>query len=433
MAQILLIADDLTGANDSGVQLVRHGFSSAVFFAGQPAADSADVIVVDTDSRASTPREAYDRVRQTADRLAATGPALVYKKIDSTLRGNLGAEIDAVLDAFQLALALIAPAFPRIGRTTQHGVQFLHGVPVHETEIGRDPKAPVRTGVIADLLSQQSRRRVGRLTLDDLRSGAGAQRIADLVGEGVSLVVCDAILEEDLRQVAMTGRGLGQPVLWVGSAGLADVLPDALGLAPSGAPRSEDDNAVKGPILVAVGSVSSTTRGQLAQVLGRPDVTGVEVDTLALVAGDATAEAEIARCVSAGLEALKAGRNLAVYSSVAADAVARTQAAGQALGLTPTACSERVAATLGSISGRLCGETSVGGLVLTGGDTAQAVCRAIGASGISLLREVEPGIPLGRLVAPRPYGVVTKAGAFGTEGALSLAIDALRKGVESHA
>lgn len=432
MAQILLIADDLTGSNDSGVQFVRHGFGAAVFFAGQPVTDAADVIVVDTDSRGRSPREAYDRTRQAADRLAGTRPALVYKKIDSTLRGNLGAETDAALDAFCLPVALVAPAFPRIGRTTQEGIQFLHGTPVHETEIGRDPKAPVRTSAILDLLSGQSHRRAGRLTLADLRSGAGAQRIAALMDEGVSLVVCDAVSEEDLHQVAAAGRMLGQPVLWVGSAGLADVLPDALGLTPSRALAAEDDGTVDGPVLVAVGSVSDTSRGQLADVLSRSDVTGVEVDTLTLVAGDSAAEAEIARCVAAGRAALEAGRNLALYSSVAAGAVARTQAAGQALGLTPTACSELVAAAMGRIGGQLCRETFVGGLVLTGGDTAQAVCQAIGATGINLLREVAPGIPLGRLVASRPYGAITKAGAFGTAQALSLAIDSLRKGVHQN-
>lgn len=71
-------------------------------------------------------------------------------------------------------------------------------------------------------------------------------------------------------------------------------------------------------------------------------------------------------------------------------------------------------------------ETALQGVILTGGDTAKAVCRHLGVSGIQLLREVEPGIPLGRLVGDTPLPVVTKAGAFGSELSLSHAKTALK-------
>lgn len=427
MTRIVLIADDLTGANDAGVQFVRHGFQASVIFAGQPVQAGTEVLVVDTDTRGRPTEAAYALTRQAADQLAQLMPRLVYKKVDSTLRGNLAAEIDAVLDSFGLRLALIAPAFPRIGRTTLDGVQYLNGTPVHETEIGRDPKAPVITADLNHLLAEGSKRQVGKLTLEDLRSGSADRRLVDLAAEGCALVICDATAEEDLRQVALAGARLGEPVLWVGSAGLADMLPEALGLRPNegGAAAVEPGT---GPVLLAVGSVSSVSRGQLTTVLAQPGVLGVALDAEQVVTGDVAAAAEEERCAALALEALLAGTDVALFSTIAGNSVARTQQRGLAVGLSPVQSAERVAQSLGRVAGLLCRKAAIGGLVLTGGDTAQAVCRAIGATGIELIREVEPGIPLGRLVGGRSYLAVTKAGAFGTEQALQKAVVSIKGG-----
>lgn len=384
------------------------------------------MVVVDTDTRWRPAEEAYARTRRAAEQLATANPSLVYKKIDSTLRGNLGAEIDAVMDAFHLQVALIAPAFPRTGRTTLDGSQYLNGVPVNETEIGRDPKTPVTTAVIKELLAAQSRRPVASVTLAQLRDAGAVELVRDLVDAGTALIVCDATEEEDLRRVAAAGRELAVMPLWVGSAGLADVLPAVLGFTPARAAAAISMGLGSGPVLLVVGSVSSVSRRQLAQVLGRQGVTGVAADALSLVSGGAAGEAEVARCVAEGVGALRGGQDLALYSSVDDEAVARAQAVGREQGLTPKDTSERVAAGLALIAERVCREVTPGGLVLTGGDTALAVCRALGATGIDLVREVEPGIPLGRMVGPRAYGAVTKAGAFGTDQALMLAIDALK-------
>ncbi len=430
MTQIALIADDLTGANDSGVQFVRHGFSASVFFAGQPVQQGADVVVLDTDTRGATAAEAYEATRKAAGLLVEIKPSLVYKKVDSTLRGNLAAEIDAVMDAFGMEVALIAPAFPRIGRTTEDGVQYLNGAPVHETEIGRDPKAPVRTSNIPQLLRDGSRRKVGLIHHETVRDGLAPERLRDLRADGAELIVCDGLSEQDLVQVARAGRELGGRVLYVGSAGLADVLPKELGLMPGARAAAREEAAgPTGPVLLAVGSVSSVSRGQLARVLREPAVTGVELRTADWISGGPVAEAEEERCFAAGVAALQAGGDLALFSSVQADAVARTQALGRARGMSPIQVSEQVAEALGRIAGRLCQSARVGGLVLTGGDTAQAVCRNVGATGFDLLSEVEPGIPLGRLVGAAPYRAVTKAGAFGTEEALWSAMQRVKGGV----
>lgn len=146
MTRLAIIADDLSSATDCGAQVVRSGLSVVVPLGGYslPAqARATQVISVDTDSRSLSPDRAYDKVRAAAQQLVTEGWTHFYKSVDSTLRGNLGAEIEAVLEVVKPDCAIIAPAFPKYGRTTVDGVQYLHDRPLHETEFGTDPTTPV--------------------------------------------------------------------------------------------------------------------------------------------------------------------------------------------------------------------------------------------------------------------------------------------------
>ena len=153
MLKLAVIADDLTGANDAGVQFAKEGLKVQVLLGEsgeEQEKELPDVIVLDTDSRAAIPDQAYERVRKAGGlikRLTSSRPA-VFKKIDSTLRGNLGAEIDAVMDELGFEWAAVAPAFPVNGRITVGGWHLLHQVPIAESEIARDPKTPVVESVL---------------------------------------------------------------------------------------------------------------------------------------------------------------------------------------------------------------------------------------------------------------------------------------------
>src|SRR3712207_1977795 len=144
MPAIAIIADDLTGAADSGVQLVRAGYRTAVVFRGCPVPSESDLdaVALDTDSRPMPAGFAAKRVVEAAN--AVRDARIVYKKMDSTLRGPVAAELVAALEATGHRTAVVAPAFPAAGRTTVGGVQLIRGAPVHETGFAEDPKTPVR-------------------------------------------------------------------------------------------------------------------------------------------------------------------------------------------------------------------------------------------------------------------------------------------------
>lgn len=432
MKKIAIIADDLTGASDSGVQFARKGLKTAVVFdvdQVSASAAGADAVAIETDSRAIAPAEARERARQAAKGARLAGLTQIFKKVDSTLRGNLGPEIDGIMDEIPFDLAVVAPAFPKLGRTTVAGRHLLKGMPLEETEIGRDPKCPVHESQIERLLATQSCRKSGLVPLTVLHEGPAAveSRVAELREQGVELVIFDAEADEDLQRIAEAMAGTAYHVLWVGSAGLADFLPAALGLI--GRDEAASLPAGTRPVMLVAGSVSPVTRAQVAAVRSAPGVVSAELNPLQILTdGDACAT-EVARCEAILLPALAAGLDVVLTSGTTPGQVASAQALGDSLDLDSTAVSNRIALVLGQLAAQIITNTELQGLILTGGDTAKAVCRRLGVAGLEVCTELEPGVPLSRFVGTRPVPVVTKAGAFGTEETLLRALRTLKGGI----
>src|SRR5829696_6365168 len=173
--RVAIIADDLTGAADTGVQLARAGYRTAVAFrdAPIPPAEDLDAVALDTDSRAMPAGFAAKRVMEAGHTVRHA--RIVYKKLDSTLRGPIAAELAAALGASGRDRAVVAPAFPAAGRTTVDGVQLVRGVPVHETEAKNDPRTPVREGHVPTLLATAFPSVVS-LSVEDLANPAAVRR-----------------------------------------------------------------------------------------------------------------------------------------------------------------------------------------------------------------------------------------------------------------
>jgi uncharacterized protein YgbK (DUF1537 family) len=145
-----VIADDLTGAAELGAIGWRHGLHAEIIRSGRPGA--ADLVCVDTDSRAIEPAEAAKRAAAAAKMLRAAGAKWIYKKVDSVLRGQVTAEVEAVMKQLKLERALLLPANPSLGRTIRHGEYFLRGRPLHKTEFAHDPHYPRRSSQVLRLV-----------------------------------------------------------------------------------------------------------------------------------------------------------------------------------------------------------------------------------------------------------------------------------------
>ncbi|MDF2814866.1 MAG: hypothetical protein K0Q81_1066 [Paenibacillus sp.] len=435
MRHMAIIADDLTGASDSGVQFARKGLDTQVVFDLKHfSTDIQDIhtVVLDTDSRSVPSQTAFEKALQAAIVVHKAGFKHVYKKMDSTLRGNLGSELDAVLDTIQVDFAVVAPAFPKIGRTTSNGVHYLNGVPIDQTEIARDPKSPVKESDLVKLFTSQSKRKVGLIPLDILHAGKEQviNKIEALLQDHMEIIVFDAMMEEDMQQIAEIIAGSDYRVLWAGSAGLADYLPAALSFPVSNSKPQALPVSNK-PVLLVAGSISKVTRNQVSIYNEDPLVRAVELDTVKMITSDEGSIQETERCRNELLAAIAAGSDASLYASSSPEQVQSSKDAGAVRGIDPTEVSNRIANILGEIASGLIQQVELQGVILTGGDTAKAVCRHLGVSGIQLIREIEPGIPLGKLVGNTSLWVVTKAGAFGNDNSLSHAKQAL-KGEQSN-
>ena len=410
MPYLVVVADDLTGAMDTAHGFAERGCETRVGVAPSDV-PSADVIAVNSDSRYVDARTAASAVRRCVSGLDAT----IYKKVDSTLRGNVVAEVDAAIEESGAELAIVAPAFPATGRTTRDGIHRVDGVPLDETEYAADENGP-STADLPRLLGA-SRYPVVHVGLDVVDRGPDAIAAA-IDTDGPVLAACDATEDDHLAAVARSVAVVDGPVVFVGSGGLArhvDVeecdrrtisIPESHGNAPLG----------------IVGSVNEHTIAALDAV---PDDVVVAIDPGEAVRNPVAAGRDAG---TAAADRLTLGDPAVVTAARRRSAVDRAIAAGEACGLGRADVGERVRESLSNAARTAVGGDSPSGLLVTGGDVAVGVFDALDATSVSLTGEdVEAGIPIGVVDDGLASGlpVVTKAGGFGGEATIVNCLRAL--------
>lgn len=375
-----IIADDLTGAADAAAAF-GPTHSSSVILDVDGTWPEADILSVNTESRYLAPEEASAAVTA-AVALALEQDRQVFKKIDSLLRGNVGAEVAAALgrvsEGHSRGLALVAPAFPGTGRTTVGGLVHVNGAQNAQGSFDGDVAAALAAGGLAvELVGLETHRTPANL----------AAHLRNVQERGRDAVVLDAVSDDDLKRVATASALLDFPALLVGSGGLAGHI------APRGEARDvlQEHARCVTRTLTVIGSYSGLARQQTEALVAA----GAEHITLnnQALEDPAVAQKVVAAMVRTDV-VLTPDPMGAVDKSqalVVAEALARATAAGV----------EHCEA-----------------LVLTGGETATAVLKALGAGSFTVIGEIEPGVVMSLLPEPLPL-LVTKAGAFGDAGTLA--------------
>ena len=410
--KIGVLADDLTGAFDTGVQFRSWGLSVEVLIGDVKDASKlvSDVIVVDTESRQLNSGDAYQRVYRSTEKLVALGVERVYKKVDSTMRGNVGAELDAAMDASKAGFAIFAPAYPTYRRTTLSGKQLVDNIPLEETEyVGELSET---TSEVAAIIGAQSRRKTGLVTFDVVEAGPPAinARIDALKKGGAEVAIFDVLTEKHLIDIS---RSIGDAKLLVGSAGFASELPLGLGL-----------RTVK-PILSVCGSTRRLSRVQVRNLHDRLGFKEVEIGINKLIDGADSVKAEVRRCVGEAVEALREGVDVSITSSPKETSADEFIAHAKKRHIKEAEAKLFIDEAMGEITSAIVSEAEILGLILTGGATGLMVCQKLGAESARIVEEIEPGIPLLTLSTGTP--AVTKAGGFGVEDSLIQATQRLRR------
>src|SRR5512139_1523082 len=197
MLRVAVIADDLTGAADTGIQFCRPGVPTYLLgydhIRSFPFPESPHSLSLFTNTRNVNAGQAGNTVSRVASAIKNLNQEFIYKKIDSCLRGNIGAELDSLVESMGYEVCFVSSALPAQGRTILHDVHYLRGVPLAETEMARDPVSAVTESRVSVLLGRQSRCRIGRVDLDILESTSKEllRHIRRLIRQGSKHIVFD--------------------------------------------------------------------------------------------------------------------------------------------------------------------------------------------------------------------------------------------------
>lgn len=398
--KVLVLADDFTGANDAGVYLADVGMRVDVAFrAGYQS--EAQALILNSDSRALPKIQATERIASLLlDAITHFHPRWQVKKMDSTLRGNIGSELEKMMQVLGCTLAVVAPAFPAAGRVTRDGCCYVHGTLLTETEFASDPKTPVAHADIAALIGLQSTIACHHETLHSLGS---ALRQAD---NPPQVLIVDAQTNDDLDSIIATVAQSEAPVLLAGSAGLCDALARHL--------------AVKqhGPLLAVVGSMSEIAQQQIAALRGHPRIQQIEIDVNNAFTGDT--ESDVQRIVSA----IQRSRHCIVSTANDAKARRSIDELCRQHGKSRAELGEQICRHLAQLVQLALNDSQPGALYLSGGDVAIAVATRLQATGFQITGRVAQCVPYGHFLGSswqRP--VMTKAGGFGSETTLREVVD----------
>lgn len=399
---MLIVADDLTGAMDTAVNTKLLTASTIVRWkAVQGTVDG--ICVVDTESRNMTAQKATDKTRELIlPILKANNYSVVYKKIDSTMRGNIIAELRVLMEEYKPHMIIVAPAFPAVGRTIIDGMCYVNGVLLRNTEFARDPLAPAYTGRIPDWLREELDIEVYHHTIHEI-----TPETVLLNGMHTFDSETDFHLQSIVKKIPPMGE---RRILLVGSAALATEF-FAL------------HSTMKKPVLAFVGSVGQQTVEQINYA----QMHGVKVIKLPLT--ELYRSGNIESIIKEAQEALRLGTDVILTAAQSREDYYAALQYEEDNNLAKGTLSHFIKELMGCLSKRIVPQTELSGIFITGGDTAISVLHSLEADGAEIQFEVIKGFVCSALQDGLSPGLkaITKAGAFGQETDLYMCIQRLKE------
>lgn len=410
MIQLLIIADDFTGALDTGVQFAASGLATRVI-TGQNVSlrelvGTCEVLVVDAETRHMPSSEAYAVVYGIVSQASELEVPHIYKKTDSALRGNIGGELIALMEASGEESLPFLPAFPKMNRNTVDGVHYISGVPVAESVFGADPFEPVRHSRVADLIAEQSD--VAVHSLPALTEDAP-------IPQESGIWVFDASSQEELENTGKRLLAEGKLRIMAGCAGFGAALPELLHL---GTGKPAPMPALEQNFLVICGSVNPITVAQLdhAEAQGFLRVRMAPEQKL----DPKHWQTESGQQELAALRRLLEENPYRILDTNDFGGNQETADYAAKYGMTIQDVRKAVSGTIGYLVSQLFSSPKLGTLLITGGDTLLQCMDYMGIHEIEPLCEMEAGVVLSRFTY---HGftryVISKSGGFGKQDLLT--------------
>lgn len=418
---IAIIADDLTGANDTSLQFFIQGCMTQVAFGEDISIDEnlkTEVFAMSTESRNISSDLAIERVKNASlNILKEYGFEYIYKKIDSVLRGNIGVEIMTLIETLDFDAAIIFPAFPNEGRTTIGAYQLLKGVPIQRTEVSRDPAFPITESNIVNLLRNQIDAKqseiVDLISLDIVMKGAGPilTKLNDLISKGKKLIVADAVSTTDLEQIVLAVTKSNYNILPCGSAGAAQAFSKIW--HNEGDKTSHVAQSIPLlPKLVVSGSATDLTASQIKRL---QEYDGIENTYFISIKPENIFSDDYADIAQRAINNLNKENTVIIHSS---DLIEDNDKLSSLLienEITKEKFISKICDYLAAVTRTVMAEKQAI-LITVGGETSYKCCRAIGSKNLQIIDTVAPAIPLG--VDHKGQLIVTKSGNLGTQNTL---------------
>ena len=410
-----IVADDLTGANDTALQFHNQGAKTKILLDTSFVPDRKDVTevwAISSESRNCNIEEALNRVTYVVKNFAENFSfEYYYKKIDSTVRGHIALETLTMLDILEYDAALIIPAFPQEGRITVGGYHLLKSIPIGRTEIAMDPHSPILESHIPTLLKSQlndeQKDLVGTLDLKTVMNGAGPIliRINELVKEGKKLIVADSTSITDIEQIALAVQKCDKKLLPAGTAAGAQVF-GKFWLADIETEK-ETIKLPKLPKFIVSGTATQITAEQIQKLEQSDDYDNVNFIPLEMRDILCGIDDElVARIVTN----LKSGVTVCVHTSHLITNFDGFSDDSDKAELTKNKFASMITDYLAELTKQVLSEINVI-LITLGGETSYKCCSKIDSKMLRLVDEVAPAISL--CSDSNKQWIVTKSGNLG--------------------
>ena len=404
-----MLADDFTGALDTGAQFAQQSIptlvSTRIDVLDQGVDEEISAVVLDLETRHLSPTEAAVRVRRAVQLAQRKGVESFYKKTDSTLRGNIGSELAALLEAAGSSFLSFVPAYPKNGRITVAGRQYVDGVPVHLSPYGQDPQNPVRSSHVPEIIAGQTSIPV------QVAESHDSIQLERLKQAESRIVVFDARTDEDLRSIAEQLKRSGLLRVTAGCAGFAEQLPTALGLKRQSVPKL----VCPSQLLIICGSTNRISLGQIEAAVQ----SGVERITIPpgqlLRRRGKHREVLFERSLLLRIERiLTVGGDLILQTARGQADIDRFHRFAREHGLQEQKVPRLVTQALGDLVGRILRFHGRLTPVVFGGDTAIAVMETLGLPKFLPIEQIVHGVVVSRMINEFvDLPLITKAGGFG--------------------
>lgn len=420
MIKILILADDITGALDTGVKFAISG--SAVRVATDRTYDftkdsSMEVLVINTETRHMPYQEAYKIVFDIVKRACIVGIPHIYKKTDSALRGNIGSELTALLDASEEKVLPFLPAYPQMNRVTIKGIHYIDGVPVHLSEFGKDPFEPVTSSYIPNIIRQQND--VSIETVPFVKRKPFIYN--DEINKGI--YIFDTQSENDLISIAQNLNNQRKLRIMAGCAGFAQALPKLFGLRG----KKQEMPKLHKKFLVVCGSVNQITRKQLDYAENN-DFRRVHLSLEQKVehkyfeseVGKTSVDKIIERCKSNSRIILDTGD---------ANTYEDTVLYAKEHDISVKDIRVNITDNFAYLTGKLLKAEPDMTLMITGGDTLKGFLDEIKCNELTPICEMEPGTVLSKFWKEgKEFYVISKSGGFGDKELIVNLANSIKRG-----